>query len=61
MAIGEHLDLREMHVPSDDTVEVQPSDLDSAAVGGELRRRDYLLLLVLGVAVPVGLLVWGWM
>ncbi|MGH3359115.1 MAG: hypothetical protein ACRDO7_09955 [Nocardioidaceae bacterium] len=48
-------------VSGDETVQVQASDLDSAPVGQELRRADYLLLAVLGIAIPVALLIWGWL
>ncbi|WP_170837827.1 hypothetical protein [Streptomyces sp. TP-A0874] len=45
----------------EETVLLDPPELDSAPVGEELHRADYLLLAVLGVLLPALLLIGGWL
>lgn len=45
----------------DETVRVDPAELDHAPVGEELSRADYAVLAALGLVLPAILLVWGWM
>lgn len=44
----------------EEIIVLNPSELDSAPVGDELHRADYVLLGLLGLLVPVLLLVGGW-
>ncbi|WP_298176964.1 hypothetical protein [Saccharomonospora sp.] len=50
-----------MLVSQDETVLAELSALDTAPVGKEFNRADYVLLLVLGVVIPAVLLAWGWL
>ncbi|WP_180929898.1 hypothetical protein [Streptomyces sp. AJS327] len=40
---------------------LNPTELDSAPVGDELYRADYVLLGLLGVLLPALLLIGGWL
>lgn len=48
-------------MPGEAVALTEPSELDSAPVGKELTRADYLVLGVTGAVIPALLLVWGWL
>lgn len=45
----------------DDHVQLDSVSLDSMETGTELDTRNQLVLAVLGIAIPVVLLIWGWL
>lgn len=45
----------------DEIVALDPQALDSAPEGREFEGLDYWMLALLGIAIPIVLLIWGWL